>query len=156
MAQRRVVTENVNGRSRVASDQDATRLDFGVVFIDELWISSTNEPLGSEPTDEDIAVTPPAGSLHWRIFSLPPDGLLGGRVPEDRPEGLNVASESGWQKTDTLDYVVVLDGDITLVLEEGEVELHPGDCVVQRQTNHAWRNKGDSSVCLLAVMAGMK
>jgi mannose-6-phosphate isomerase-like protein (cupin superfamily) len=47
---------------------------------------------------------------------------------------------------------MVLEGDITLELDTGEVDLHPGDCVVQRGTRHAWRNRADQPVRMVAVM----
>jgi uncharacterized cupin superfamily protein len=45
------------------------------------------------------------------------------------------------QRTRTLDFCLVLDGSITLVLDTQEVELRQGDTVVQRGTNHAWSNR---------------
>ena len=46
-------------------------------------------------------------------------------------------------------------GDITLELDDGSVLLHPGDCVVQRETNHSWRNDNDFPVRLVAVMVSL-
>jgi mannose-6-phosphate isomerase-like protein (cupin superfamily) len=53
--------------------------------------------------------------------------------------------------TDTIDYLVIVSGRVTLVLETGEVELGPGDLVVDRGVMHAWRNDGDE-VCTAAVV----
>ena len=47
------------------------------------------------------------------------------------------------QKTRTLDFCLVLEGEITLVLDTTEVHLKAGDTVVQRGTNHAWSNRSD-------------
>ena len=57
--------------------------------------------------------------------------------------------------TNTLDMIFVLEGDITLRMEDGEVLLHPGDCVVQRGTNHVWRNTNTTPVKLLGVMTAL-
>jgi mannose-6-phosphate isomerase-like protein (cupin superfamily) len=59
--------------------------------------------------------------------------------------------------TDTVDYGIVLSGEIWLELDDGaKVHLKPGDCVVQNGTHHAWRNRG-SVPCLMAfVMIGTK
>ena len=46
-------------------------------------------------------------------------------------------------RTQTLDYVVVIEGEVVLVLEDGEVVLRQSDVVVQRGTNHAWENRSD-------------
>jgi uncharacterized cupin superfamily protein len=59
---------------------------------------------------------------------------------------------SGFHRTDTLDYVMVLDGEVTLELDRGAVTLGPGDCVVQRATRHAWRNRSGRAVRLAVVM----
>ena len=54
-------------------------------------------------------------------------------------------------KTKSIDYLVVIAGEMWMVMEEGEVLLHAGDCIVQRGTNHAWVNKSDKP-CLLAAI----
>ncbi|MDA0240852.1 MAG: cupin domain-containing protein, partial [Proteobacteria bacterium] len=54
------------------------------------------------------------------------------------------------QKTESLDYVYVLQGDITLVLDTAEVELREGDTVIQRGTSHAWSNRTDAP-CILVI-----
>nr|WP_315400933.1 cupin domain-containing protein [uncultured Duganella sp.] len=56
--------------------------------------------------------------------------------------------------TDTLDYVVVLEGSIWLVTDEGEVRLDRGDTAVQQGTRHAWHNHGDVPATMAVVMLG--
>jgi mannose-6-phosphate isomerase-like protein (cupin superfamily) len=57
----------------------------------------------------------------------------------------------GMHRTDTIDYEVVISGEVWLELDDGqEVHLKPGDTVVQNGTRHAWRNKS-SEPCVLAV-----
>ena len=48
-------------------------------------------------------------------------------------------------RTKTLDYVVVIEGEMVLILDDSEVTLKPGDVVVQRGTDHAWENRGDAA-----------
>jgi quercetin dioxygenase-like cupin family protein len=55
-------------------------------------------------------------------------------------------------KTKTVDYIILLEGEITLLLDEDEVDLKPFDVVIQRGTNHAWINKGSSPALLVAVL----
>lgn len=55
-------------------------------------------------------------------------------------------------KTDTIDYIILLKGDVSLLLDEAEVRLSPFDTVVQRGTNHAWVNHGDEPALLIAVL----
>jgi uncharacterized cupin superfamily protein len=53
------------------------------------------------------------------------------------------------QKTETLDFCLILEGEITLVLDTEEVQLKAGDTVVQRGANHAWSNRSDRP-CVIA------
>jgi quercetin dioxygenase-like cupin family protein len=55
-------------------------------------------------------------------------------------------------KTNTIDYIILLKGDVTLLLDEDEVNLKPHDVVVQRGTNHAWVNNGEEPALLIAVL----
>ena len=61
---------------------------------------------------------------------------------------------AGMHRTPTIDYIVLLSGRITLLLDEGEVDLEQFDTVIQRGTNHAWVNKHDEPAILCAVMMG--
>ncbi len=143
MAIRRIVTgHSPEGRSAVASDGPAP-----VSWCAELWATAAGDPLGS--TDDRYLtgeLVPPAGGTRWRMVELPPDAERRGTV---RHAGV---AEDGWHRTPTVDYVLGLDGDLVLELEEERVVLHPGDVVVQRATNHAWRNEGDRPVRMFAVM----
>ena len=160
MPQRRVVTEEADGRSRVTSDDEPARVTLieNALWFDQLWTTSTDAPLGQVPDDTTLFAAP--GAMLWRIWSIPPDEVIrqlsAGAAPAPAPqEDHGEIREDGFHKTDTIDYVFVLDGDIVLQLEDGEELLRAGDCVVQRRTNHAWRNRGDKPVRLLTVMMGL-
>jgi quercetin dioxygenase-like cupin family protein len=56
-----------------------------------------------------------------------------------------------WHATDTIDYIVVLTGQITMVLEAEEVVLHPGEFIVDRGVNHAWRNDTQEPASMACV-----
>jgi len=56
-----------------------------------------------------------------------------------------------WHRTDTLDYAVVVSGEIDLQLDEGDVHLNTGDIVVQRGTMHNWFNRG-TKTCVIAFV----
>jgi mannose-6-phosphate isomerase-like protein (cupin superfamily) len=62
----------------------------------------------------------------------------------------------GMHKTPSVDYIILLSGEITLVLDEGEVDLKPFDAVVQRGTNHAWVNRGSEPALLMAVLVSAR
>ena len=55
-------------------------------------------------------------------------------------------------RTETVDYAVVLEGEITLLLDEGDVNLKAGDVVIQRGTSHAWSNRSGKPVKMLYVL----
>jgi quercetin dioxygenase-like cupin family protein len=151
MAIRRIVTgTDETGRSVIVGDGAAS----DVPGFDELWQSSGADPLAAR----DSAGGPPAqlepgpGGVSWRVFDLPPDRVVAAYLArQDLPE----AEASGFHRTATLDFVMILDGQVTLELDEGAVELGPGDCVVQRATRHAWRNRTDRPVRMAVVMIGL-
>jgi naringenin degradation protein FdeH len=79
-----------------------------------------------EPNERDFTLMPVAGHL-LRVIDIYPPRLGGKRTVMHR--------------TETLDYVVVIEGEVVLVLEDSEVILRKSDVVVQRGTNHAWENR---------------
>jgi quercetin dioxygenase-like cupin family protein len=54
--------------------------------------------------------------------------------------------------TRTVDYIILLSGEVTMLLDKGEVHMKPLDVVIQRGTNHAWVNKGKEPALLVAVL----
>jgi mannose-6-phosphate isomerase-like protein (cupin superfamily) len=107
------------------------------------------------------AIEPPAGGSVCRIVTFPPDKMFkgGAREVQDffRAMGSPGASTHSarsphpyMQKTRTLDLCLILEGEITLVLDTAEVHLKAGDSVVQRGTNHAWSNRS-SRPCTVAI-----
>jgi len=147
---RRVVTGIDDlGRSTVLSDGDA----FGGTAWAEVWVSDPALGLGAvvDPHDGPRALEPPAGGNAWRVFEVPPDAVLQERLAQTAA-GIPGMEPDGFHTTSTVDYVMVLEGEIALELDTGEVALRPGDCVVQRGTRHAWRNRSDRPVRMMAVM----
>jgi quercetin dioxygenase-like cupin family protein len=117
-----------------------------------LWLdgrATTVEDGGDEPGGA-ARLEPPAGGCSVRIIRFPGASEGGGdwiRVEGDDPD------EPGMHATDTLDFMVVIDGRIVLGLDDGEHELGPGDVVIQRGNRHRWRVVGDDPctyvVCML-------
>jgi mannose-6-phosphate isomerase-like protein (cupin superfamily) len=136
---RRVVTgHDSTGKSVVVSDGPPPQHHpmsgpaVGADFI-EIWSVAHPVPTltaveASEPNERDFTIMPTAGHL-LRLLDVYPVSAGGKRTPMHR--------------TQTLDYVVVIDGEIVLILEDSEVTLEKGDVVVQRGTNHAWENRSD-------------
>ncbi len=154
MSVRRVVTGvDDQGRSTVISDGDA----FGGDAWAEVWVSDPALGLDAvvDPHDGPLALEPPAGGTAWRVFEVPPDAVLRERLARTA-SSIPGMEPDGFHTTSTVDYVMVLEGEIALELDTGEVALRPGDCVVQRGTRHAWRNRSDRPVRMAAVMLSAK
>jgi mannose-6-phosphate isomerase-like protein (cupin superfamily) len=137
---RRVVTgHDANGNSVVIDDgqppQDhpmkgpAIGADFFEVWSTPEAVPSLAPLPGSEPTARPFTIMPPSGHL-IRIIDIYPPQMGGARTAMHR--------------TRTLDYAVVIEGQIVLVLSDSEVVLGPGEVVVQRGTDHAWENRTDA------------
>jgi quercetin dioxygenase-like cupin family protein len=81
-----------------------------------------------------------------RFYSIDPSAHFGSAADQT---GVH---HPGMHKTRTIDYAIVLSGQIYAVLEAGEVLLRVGDCLIQRGTNHAWSNRTDAPCQIAFVM----
>jgi quercetin dioxygenase-like cupin family protein len=70
--------------------------------------------------------------------------------------GIPGLDENGFHRTGTLDYLILIEGQLRLDLEEGSAELGPGDIVVQRDTKHAWRNPDETPAKCLVIITRSK
>jgi hypothetical protein len=118
-----------------------------------------------EQAPPHILVTPEPGATKLMIVVFPPDSVFATVDPASAFEeqtvhipGLIQAFEPdapGMHTTDTVDYDIVLDGEIWLELDDGaETMLKQGDVVVQCGTRHAWRNRGDGPATMCFVLIG--
>lgn len=153
---RRVVTgPGGSGSGRVVEDGDAPEavgLAGGPGVATLLWLDRwpRSPGVGQGASPGPLALEPPPGGLCWRVVRLPPPPP-GSEVDETwlRMSGDDPA-RPGSHATDTLDLMVVLDGELVLGLDDGERHLARGDAVVQRGTVHRWRVVGDEP-CTYAV-----
>lgn len=168
---RRIVTgHDARGRSIVVEDGAPRRsADLGTASFVELWNTRETpariDRASAEPPEEGIRLAPPAGGTRIRIVEFRPDDP---DAPPPTPEqvhalfasiGAAEASTHGaggsphpaMHRTETIDYGIVLEGEIVLILDEGETPLRAGDVVIQRGTNHAWSNRSDRP-CRMAFM----
>ena len=153
---RRIVTvDDEEGKSVAISDgpapdvrTDPARPGYSSTRI---WVTDrTPARIGvrETPATPHTLEPPPRGSV-CRVVTFPPDDSYKATASDVQAffaaMGSPHASVRGphpyMQKTRTLDFCLVLDGEITLVLDAGEVELKAGDTVVQRGTSHAWSNR---------------
>lgn len=145
---RRVITGlDAQGRSCVLADEQAPD-HYGMG--DEVWHSDPRErpPWVARIAAADVPpIEPPRGGSWCRRLRFPPWEQYVRQLATRNLPGFDAR---GFHVTPTLDYIHVLSGDIWLDLEAGSVLLHPGDCVVQQATRHAWRTEAGAD--LLAVM----
>jgi mannose-6-phosphate isomerase-like protein (cupin superfamily) len=164
---RRVVTgHDAEGRSVILSDGPATSVkeipSFPGLALTDLWETAgapASNAGNADAAARPVTLEPPPGGTIFRIVEFPPDA----RRPRgaDSREGFKSIGASHAQdvksqdpmmhKTATVDYIVVLKGEIHAVMEKGEVLLRPGDVLVQRGTNHSWSVRG-SEPCIVAVV----
>lgn len=154
-----------DGRSTVIEDRDAPlRLETPAFTIVDLW--RLNGLPASITTDDglptEVELTPPPGAAVFRMCSIAPDEEWAGRPYEESLTAIGhegSAAErgeevkAGHHKTDTVDVVVVISGEVYCVTDTHETLLKQGDVVVQTGNSHAWSNRG-TEVCKVAfVMA---
>ena len=170
---RRVVTgHDADGRAVVASDGPLpTVVEIaaipGTVFH-EVWSTSQTPAAvdnAPDPTTGPLTLPPPKQGTRIRFVDIPPD------TPEFLAHGaakMHAAfSEVGdadastvkadsphplMHRTESIDYGVVIEGEMTLMLDDAQVALAPGSVVIQRGTNHAWANRSGRPCRMLFVL----
>lgn len=139
----------------------------GTVFH-EIWsTSATPAPVGNgaDPTLGPLVLPPPRHGSRIRIVDIPPDTdeflAQGAARMKDAFTQIGDAAASTvkansphplMHRTESVDYGIVLEGAMTLVLDDSEVPLAQGDIVVQRGTNHAWANRSGAMCRMLFVL----
>jgi quercetin dioxygenase-like cupin family protein len=145
---RRVVTGLRNGKSIIEEDSIVTNVSehFPGLVISDIWSTDSTPAKFEEKIIENTAFpnTPLNGS-YFRYVQIPPDKDLGIVTLENQPHPL-------MHQTETLDYIIILSGEIYLIVDEGETLLQAGDIVIQRGTNHAWSNRTDFPCIQLAIL----
>lgn len=139
----------------------------GTVFHEVWSTEGTPAPVdnGPDPTLGALTLPPPRSGTRIRFVDIPPDtadylahgasrmkeafsqigDAAASTVKADSPHPL-------MHRTESVDYGVVIEGEMTLVLDDGEVQLKPGSVVVQRGTNHAWANRSGKPCRMLFVL----
>ena len=167
---RRVITgHNAQGKSVFIFDGAASATHTrgpGSAFITELWEtrSTPADNRGSEDASaHPFRLPPPANGSVFRVISYPPDSERLAALERERKSGDDGSGRAaaldrgnprhpGFHKTSSVDYAIVLSGEIYALMDEGEVLLKPGDVLVQRGTNHAWSNRGSEAAVLAFVL----
>lgn len=158
---RRIVTGiDAQGRSYFAEDGAAP----AVMMMAErpgyrnnnLWrtLSSPARVGASDTSIEHRGVLPPKGGTVLRVIDIPPeekDPALRKRQTEavfatmfaDAQHDAAHTRHPGMHATDTIDYAILLQGELVAIMDEGETVMRAGDILIQRGTNHAWANRSN-------------
>lgn len=168
IAPRRIVTgHDASGSSMVAMLLETLRLPIpslpGLVFH-EVW-STRETPAridnGPDPVSDTLQLCPPENGTIIRILDIPPDqvGKSEDAAKHFAEMGAMHAATStdssphpNMHRTQTIDYGILIEGELWLVLDKEEVRLRPGDVVVQRGTNHAWSNRSTQNARIAFVL----
>ena len=172
---RRVVTgHDGEGRAVITEDgpvpvvrTDPNRPGYAVHQIWKTDASPVRIDNGADPTLQPMSLTPPAQGTVIRMIEFPPASQeLKEITPEQAAKVFGMYGQSevltsggkGKQRhpfmhrTETVDYAVVLSGEIVMLLDDSEVTLKEGECLIQRGTNHAWTNRSDKPCRMLFVL----
>ena len=169
---RRVVTgHDAEGKAVIVSNAPPVRSQLvggpgGPTFI-EVWSTRQTPALihrwSEEPHESGLVLSPPKHGTRIRVIEFPPEGdeirnLTGaealakfksmGGEKAARAEG---APHPLMHRTETVDYGIVLEGEMTLVLDRAETTIQAGDIVIQCGTSHAWANRS-GKVCRMAFV----
>jgi mannose-6-phosphate isomerase-like protein (cupin superfamily) len=171
---RRIVTgHDSKGQSYVTEDRDAPSVHTNPkrvgYHLTQLWMTDESPAfVGNEvdPTSRPLRLEPPTGGTVVRIIEFGPEGDWLTKIDANDTKvawgalGTDTAStnKSGKAKhpfmhrTQSVDYALVLDGEITLVLDKEDVIMKTGDFLVERGTNHAWANRSGKPCRMLFVL----
>lgn len=165
-----VTGDDVTGMSMVIADSHAKNISYPIPNVPELalinlWRTQTTPVKLSELAElneGEVPLAPPKNGINFRFVDFPPDEkyihLL--QSPQIEQAWKTLKMEPPRQKkpphplmhrTKTVDFGIVLFGEIYLLLDKEERLMKPGDVVIQRGTNHAWSNR-THSLCRVAFI----
>jgi len=168
---RRIVTgHDAEGRSCIAEDAPAlnvrtvdSRPGFQAVNI---WCT-TSSPASLDAGDglESLrGIAPPPHGAVLRIIDLPPESpdpeetrrriqaTFGNMFSDAHRDDAGTQKHPGMHRTETVDYALILEGEVVAVLDTQEVTLRAGDVLIQRGTNHAWANRSNAPTRIAFVL----
>jgi mannose-6-phosphate isomerase-like protein (cupin superfamily) len=128
-----------------------------------LWVTDRTPADMSGPADRGAShkgIAPPDGGSVFRIVDFPPvpkeveslpAGHMQSGLSEHAPKRGRPPRHPLMHRTRTIDYAIIMQGEIDMLLDEGEIHLKAGDVLIQQGTNHAWVNRG-TEPCRIAFV----
>jgi len=171
---RRIVSgHNAEGKSVFIIDDKvgvpAGRRSSTGTSVVELWQTDSTPADNSgdrDPTDHPFRLPPPANGSVFRVVEYPPDKARFAAMSaqewssDAKNQGYHRdagnARHAGFHKTDTIDYAIVIEGEIVALMDEGEKLMKQGDVLIQRGTSHAWANRTDKPARVAFILIDAK
>ena len=166
---RRVVTglDERNHAVVLFDSHISLKQDSPVISSTNFWITDSTPPSLSkqDPANRPIGVSPPDNGTKFRLVEFAPlDSATEAKLPPEMiMKGVNHPPEKGipvkhpmMHRTRTLDYAVILSGEIDMMLDDTSVHLKQGDVIVQQATNHGWVNHSAQPCRILFVLMDSK
>ena len=171
---RRVVTgKDSSGKAVVILDGPAPgvhRRPEGGLTITNLWVMDSvpaNLSSSEDTSTRKVGIPPPANGTIFRVVEFAPEKEITadydtrlkmiqaiGLAPEG-PSREN-PRDPAMHRTRTIDYAVILSGEIDMLLDDSEIHFRAGDVLVQRGTNHAWVNRSDAPCQVAFILVDAK
>ncbi|MDQ5847618.1 MAG: cupin domain-containing protein [Pseudomonadota bacterium] len=169
---RRVLTgHDAEGKSTIIADGLAQNVkemaSMPGLALTDLWETSgapASNAGGADAAARPVRLEPPKNGTLLRIVEFPPDSAwrsgadgreafksIGAGHAQDR-----ASSDPMMHRTSTVDYAIVLKGEIHALMEKGETLLRAGDILVQRGTNHSWSVRGAEPCVIASVLVNAK
>jgi mannose-6-phosphate isomerase-like protein (cupin superfamily) len=164
---RRVVTAtDKDGKSYFLADGPAPNVKemtgMTGLFLTDFWETEGPKAKNTgtkDAGDRPVRLEPPEGGTVFRVVEFPPDKNWRGKGDSSKAfdsiqaghAPVSGHSDPMMHITSTVDYLIVLKGEIYAVMDKGETLLKTGDVMIQRGTNHSWENRSDEP-CLLAAI----
>lgn len=161
---RRIITgHDENGKSVVVAVKPSS--DFGTLH--SLWVTDgapASYALEDTVEGRRVKLEPPPYGSHFLLFRVEPDdpALDAAEIAARAKRGFELVGAAHCQpdtsrsphmhETGTIDHIIVLEGEVTLLLDEDSIDLKPFDVVIQRGTNHAWIAKDGQGALLAAIL----
>ena len=137
--------------------------------VTNLWVTSEFPVELTGATDKAAAhagVPPPKNGTVFRIVDFPAASATAAapHVDHDKvltamgidPATQGYARHQNSHRTKSIDYAIVLDGEIDMLMDDSEIHMKPGDVLIQQGTNHAWVNNGDKTCRIAFVLVDAK
>jgi hypothetical protein len=165
---RRIVTgHDSHGKAVVLLDSIVPPQQRGANGVTLFWVTSefpTDAGAATDRAQVQIGVPPPANGTVFRIVEFAPGSAHSAPIDHHQilhAMGIDPATQgyprhANTHRTRTIDYAVVVEGEIDMLLDDTDIHVKAGDVLVQQATNHAWVNNGNKPCRIAFILIDAK